>query len=497
MICVTIGRGRHRTLLEEWNQAAKAGAELVELRIDCLRSEVNLKRILADRPTKVVLTVRRGVDGGLWRQDEEKRQLLLREAIAAGVDYVDLELDIAKSIPRFGRTKRIVSYHNFKETPTDLDGISNQLREANADVVKFAVLAKSVADASRVLEVASKVPAPTIGVAMGPLGVFTRILGRKFGAPFTYAMFNPERSFAPGMPQFHELRRDYMYEAIDAKSEVYGVIGDPIEHSLSPAIHNDAFRHLKLNKVYVPLRIPAESLKESLESLNWLDIKGLSVTIPHKETLVPLMKQVDGAVERTGACNTAIAQADGTWTGYNTDYHAAMKALESAYDEVESDRSPLMDKQVLILGAGGVARTIAFGLARRGAAVTLANRDEERAAKVAADVGCRYISWSQRAGTTCDILVNCTPVGMHPNLDDTPVPPAAFRVGMVAFDTIYHPENTMFIKMAQERGCRTITGVDMFVRQAAQQFKLFTGQDAPRDRMLETVRRKLVNVKED
>lgn len=496
MICVTIGRGRHRTLLEEWKEAAAAGAELVELRIDCLRSEVNLKRILAERLTPVVITVRRGVDGGLWRQDEEKRLLLLREAIAAGVEYVDLELDVAKQIPRFGKTKRIVSYHNFKEVPKDLDQIAAQLREANADVVKFAVLAKTVADASRVLEVASHVPAPTIGIAMGPLGVFTRILGRKFGAPFTYAMFNPERSFAPGMPQFHELRRDYLYDAIDAQSEVYAVIGDPIEHSLSPAVHNDAFRHLKLNKVYVPLRIPAAGLKESLESLNWLDLKGLSVTIPHKEAIVPLMRQVDGAVERTSSCNTAVAQPDGTWTGYNTDYHAAMSALEAAYEPSDSENSPLLDKQVVILGAGGVARTIAFGLSRRGAAVTIANRDEERAATVAADVGCRYINWTQRAGTPCDILINCTPVGMHPNLDDTPVPPAAFRAGMVAFDTVYHPENTMFLKLARERDCRTITGVDMFVSQAAQQFKLFTGQDAPVDRMREVVKRKLLNVKD-
>jgi 3-dehydroquinate dehydratase / shikimate dehydrogenase len=497
MICVTIGRGRHRTLLEEWNEAAKAGAELVELRLDCLRSEVNLQRILHERPTPIVLTIRRGIDGGLWRQDEEKRRLLLREGIASGVEYIDLELDVAKTIPRFGKTKRIVSYHNFKEVPKDLEQIAHQLQEANADIVKFAVLARNVPEASRVLEVASRVGKPTIGVAMGPLGVFTRILGRKFGAPFTYAMFNPERSFAPGMPLYHELKRDYLYDLMDAKSEVYGVIGDPIEQSLSPAVHNDAFRHMKMNKVYVPFRIPAEGLKESLESLQWLDIKGLSVTIPHKETIVPLMRQVDGAVERTGSCNTAVAQADGTWTGYNTDYHAAMSVLEAAYEPTGNENSPLLDKQVVILGAGGVARTIAFGLARRGAAVTIANRDEERAAKVAADVGCRFINWSQRAGTPADILINCTPIGMHPNLDDTPVPPAAFRAGMVAFDTVYHPENTMFLKMARERECRALSGVDMFVRQAAQQFKLFTGKEAPIERMAEVVRRKLLNVKDE
>ena len=138
MICVTLGRGRHRTLLEEWGQAAEAGAELVELRVDCLRSEINLKRLLADRKTPLVFTVRRGADGGLWRGNEEKRLLLLREAIVSGVDYVDLELDVAPSVPRFGKTRRIVSYHNFRETPGDLDAIISQAREAHPDVIKIA-----------------------------------------------------------------------------------------------------------------------------------------------------------------------------------------------------------------------------------------------------------------------------------------------------------------------------------------------------------------------
>ncbi|QDV33871.1 shikimate dehydrogenase [Tautonia plasticadhaerens] len=493
MICVTLGRGRHRTLLEEWSQAADAGAELVELRMDCLRSEINLKRLLSERHTPLVFTVRRGADGGLWRGTEEKRLLLIREAIVSEVDYVDLELDIAKSIPRFGHTKRIVSYHNFRETPADLDTIFDQARGAGPDVVKVATLARSIGDAARLMEAAarSSESVPTVGIAMGPLGVFTRILNRKYGAPFTYAGFNPERVFAPGMLGFDELWRDYGYNRINKDTEVYAVLGDPVAHSLSPAVHNAAFRKLGMNKVYVPLLIPGGTLKASLEALSWLDLKGLSVTIPHKEAIIPLLKQVDGAVERLKACNTVVIK-DGVWTGHNTDYHAAMGVLEEAFGGSTRDEvSVLMDKQVVILGAGGVARTIAYGLSRRGAGVALVNRDDERAARVASEVGCRYTSWAARASTPCDILINGTPVGMHPNLDDSPVPPAAFRAGMLVFDTIYHPENTMFLKLARERECRTVTGVDMFVRQAALQFKLFTGKDAPVEVMRDAVSREL------
>ena len=179
MICVTIGRGRHSSLAEEWKQAAEAGVELVELRIDCLRREPELKRILKDRPTPVVFTIRRGVDGGLWRGNEDKRQQLLREAVALGVDYVDLEMDIATKIRRFGKTKRIVSYHNMKTTPVDLQDIAEKCEEFDPDVVKIATSATTLAEASRVLHLGTTAKAPTIPIAMGEIGVFTRILGRQ------------------------------------------------------------------------------------------------------------------------------------------------------------------------------------------------------------------------------------------------------------------------------------------------------------------------------
>jgi 3-dehydroquinate dehydratase/shikimate dehydrogenase len=496
MICVTIGRGRHASLLAEWKAAAEAGAELVELRIDCLRREPNLKRLFAERPTPVVFTIRRGADGGLWRGDEEKRQRLLREAIVTGVEYVDLELDVAKEIRRFGKTKRVVSVHRFKKSPIDLEETARQIRECDPDVVKIAAMATSIPEASRMLEFVARSPSPTIGIAMGDSGFFTRVLGAKFGAPFTYSGFNPDRTFAPGQPRLEELKRDYAYDQINAETDVYAVIGDPIAHSLSPAIHNAAFRYLGLNKVMVPLKIPAGELKKSLESLSWLGLKGFSVTLPHKEAVIPLVGTIDKAVDRTGSCNTVVAEG-GQWVGHNTDYRAAMNSLEDALGgPLPGEVSPLLDKQVLILGSGGVARTIAFGLVRRGAGVTICGRNEERSTKLAEEVGCRSVNWSMRAGTLHDILINGTPVGMHPEVDDTPVPPAAFKPGTVVFDTVYHPENTMFLKLARQRNCLTITGVDMFVQQAALQFEYYTGKEAPVDLMRDVVHRKLSAAKE-
>ena len=224
------------------------------------------------------------------------------------------------------------------------------------------------------------------------------------------------------------------------------------------------------------------------------------MTIPHKEAVVALLQQKEGAVERTSSCNTVVIEADGRRVGYNTDYRAAMDSLEAAMGGSEDDEeaSPLLDKQVLILGAGGVARSIAFGLMRRGAHLTITNRHDERATGLAEEVGCRMVTWSQRASIIADVIINCTPVGMHPNVDDTPLPPSAFpRPGIVVFDTVYHPENTMMLKLARERQAQVVTGVDMFLRQAALQFKLYTGQDAPLEVMRAALKRKLGPIREE
>ena len=500
MICVIIGRGRHRMLVEEWKQAVEAGAGMVELRIDCLRREPDLKRLFVDRHCPVVFTVRRGADGGLWRGDEEKRMRLLREAIVLGVDYVDLELDVAAKIPRpkFGSTKRIISYHNFKSTPDDLESLAKQMRELDPDVIKIATMARSIGDAARLLDFVAHANtiSPTVGIAMSDFGSFTRILGAKFGAPFTYASFNPDRSFAPGLLSLRELQHDYFYDQINKDTEVYAVIGDPIAQSLSPAVHNTSFRHLGLNKVMVPLRIPAGALPQSLSALAWLDLKGFSVTIPHKETVLGMLRVVDPSVELAGACNTVVDR-DGQWSGYNTDLPAAMGCLEAVLSgTMDTEISPLMDKQVLVLGSGGVSRTIAAGLMRRGAGVIVCGRNDDRTNKLAEEIGCRAVPWAMRAGTLCDVLINGTPVGMHPDVDSSPVPPAAFRPGMLIFDTVYHPENTFLIKLAREHNCATLTGLDMFVRQAALQFQHYTGQVAPEDLMYKVVKSRLGAVQE-
>lgn len=281
MICVSIGRGRHRHVIAEHKHLAEQGAELVELRLDYLNGQVNLQRVLGDRPTPVIVTLRRNQDGGKWPGTEEARQLLLRTAIVQGVEYVDLEEDVAAKIPRYGKTKRIISLHDFRKTPEDLPAIHARLKALDADIVKLATLANDPHDNLRMLDLVKNADIPTIGICMGEVGIPTRVLCGKYGSPFTYATFHQERSLAPGQLSYQQMKDLYRYDAIGAETEVYGVIGDPIAHSMSPLVHNRAFAHLGLNKVYVPFRVPREDVGSFLDEAPQLGIRGLSVTIPH------------------------------------------------------------------------------------------------------------------------------------------------------------------------------------------------------------------------
>lgn len=487
MICVSIGRGRHRQMIAEHKHLVEQGAQLVELRLDYIHREVNLKRLLADRPGPVVIACRRQVDGGKWRRSEHERVTLLRSAIAEGVDYVDLEEDVAVEIPRYGKTKRIVSLHDFEKTPDNLEAIHARLAQLDADVVKIATMANTPRDNTRMLKLLQFAHVPTAAFCMGEMGTPSRILSGKFGAVFTYATFHHERALAPGQLSFRVMKEMYRFDEINAETEVYGVVADPVGHSLSPTIHNAAFQALKMNKVYLPFRVPAEYLDQFIEDCDYLGVRGLSVTIPHKEAIIRHCHRIDGASKGIGAVNTVVFQ-DGQRLGFNTDYRAAMNVLDAKLGTAERS-TPLAGHTALVLGAGGAARAVVFGLVRRGADVVVAGRSATRAAALAKGLDCRSVDWEHRHKVNADVIVNATPVGMHPNVDESPYDMHSLRPGALVFDTVYNPEQTLLYKQARERRCRAISGLEMFVGQAALQFQHFTGEEPPIDLMREQVRR--------
>jgi 3-dehydroquinate dehydratase/shikimate dehydrogenase len=303
----------------------------------------------------------------------------------------------------------------------------------------------------------------------------------------TFATFHQERAMAPGQLSFEHMTQVFRYDRINAETEVLGVVADPIGHSLSPLIHNAGFAQLGLNKVYVPFRVPREDLGRFIDEAPALGIRGLSVTIPHKEEVIKKLTEVDAAVRGIGACNTVVFRGTER-AGYNTDYHAAMSTLLEAM-QLPADEKPLAGKTALVMGCGGAGMAMAYGLVHRGAHVLVSDIAPRKAEAMAERFACVAIEWADRHKANPDILVNCTPVGMHPNVDETPYEKHHLRPSMVVFDAVYNPENTLFIKDARSRNCTVVTGVEMFVRQACLQFKLFTGLDGPADLMREVIRR--------
>ncbi len=488
MLCVTIARTRHKHMLNEHQEVAAQGAQLVELRLDYIGRSVDLARLLKNRPTGVVITCRRKEDGGRWERTEEERLMMIRQAIAMGVEYVDLEDDIATKIPRYGKTKRIVSIHNFEGTPDHLESIHESLCKHDADIVKIAVAAHSFHDAARMLRLMRSAKVPTIGISMGEYGSLTRILATRYGAPFTFCVYNLDRRVAPGQLSFHDMKNTYRVDTIGPNTRLFGVVADPIAHSFSPLLHNASFEHNQLDYRYIPFRVAPSDLESFLNWCQQEKIGGLSVTIPHKQAVMPHLTHVESAAQGIGACNT-IAFIEKELVGYNTDYRAAMDCLSEALAKVDSRANPFEGKSVLLLGSGGVSRAIGYGLAQRQASITVTSRNPEAAEVLAKTLNGKWIAWEDRHNIQPSILVNGTPIGMFPDVDSSPFKTNKLSNDTLVFDTVYNPEQTLFIKGARAAGCQVITGLQMFVRQAAYQYRLYTGLEPPQDVMINTIKR--------
>jgi 3-dehydroquinate dehydratase/shikimate dehydrogenase len=479
-LCGIVARKRHEKVLEEIDLAAKLNLGLAEVRLDFLNRDPRLGEIARRRKLPLIATFRRKSDGGLFSGSEEKRRALLRAAVAQGFDYVDIEADVIRHVPRYGDAKRIVSFHDLDGVPDNLEDVFDDLQSVDADIVKIAVKAHKGSDVFRVLRLYQSARRPTVAFCMGEWGVASRILCAKFGAPFSYAAVNVMRLVAPGLLTVEEMRDVYFFERIDAATEAYGVVGDPVAQSLSPLVHNTCFRQQGYNKVYVPFRVKKEDFNAFLDTSDAVPMKGFSVTIPHKQAAALRGKAMDDLVGKSQAANTLIRSGDG-WLAYNTDAPAAVDAAWKVLPEdPESGLKSIGDRKVLILGAGGVARSVAAAFVDRGALVTLASRRDEEARGLAHALKCRALRWEERYEGVYDVVVNCTPLGMTPKLDDSAYHQSALREGQVVLDTVYNPENTLLVREAKARGCRVATGVEMFATQAEMQFTLFTdGGKAP------------------
>ncbi len=489
-VCAVIARPTVAEALSDLSEACKRKVSMAEIRLDLIRDAGDLGVFVKAATVPLVATARRKSDGGAWEGDEVARRALLTKAVESGFAWIDVESDVIESFPRVAGEKRIVSFHDFSGVPADLESIYQSMARSDADTLKVACLTHAPGEAARVLQLLVNAPKPTVAFGMGQVGQASRLIQLKLGAPFTYAAVSAETAVAPGLFTIAQLQLNFGVRRVNASTRLFGVVGDPLGHSLSPIIHNNAMRKLGNNDLYVPFTVPKGMLGEFLSAHAFLGIKGLSVTIPHKEDACRLATHRSAEVEATGAANTLVFREDGSIEAHNTDYDAVLDSIMTGLKN-HPDGWSLKGKKVLVLGAGGVARSVVHGLSARGAEVRLAARTQSRAEGIAKAIPCAVVDWGNRHASPVDVVVNCTPVGMHPMVDESPLESSFIKPPMVVMDTIYNPESTLLVRSAREKGAVAVTGLDMFIAQAAAQFKLFTGEAAPADLMRQVARNAL------
>ena len=477
--------------------AAAVGADAVELRLDYLQippGRQEIADLLADAPVETIVTCRPTAEGGKFTGPESDRLAILANAVRLGANWVDVEADVTPHYRPAPAGRIILSRHDFKRCPPDLDAIAARLDGSEAAINKIAFAAAGLQDALRAFDVLRKCHKPTLVLAMGHAGVISRILAGKFGAFGTFAALAAGKESAPGQPTVRELTDLYRVKTLTPASAVYGVIGCPIAHSMSPAIHNAAFAAAGMDACYVPLLVqPGQDdfrrFMDALLARPWMNCRGLSVTIPHKEHALRYVgaDNCDSLAVRIGAVNTITIAPDGSLAGDNTDYAGAIDSLVAGMAIARED---LAGRHAAVLGAGGVARAIVAALVHYGCEVTVYNRTVERGQQLAEEFGATSTGLDNLDQFDAEIVINCTSIGMHPDVDSSPlekIPPCVKAV----FDTIYNPVETKLIHQARAAGCAAITGLDMFVNQAVAQFERWTAKPAPRDVMREVVARKL------
>lgn len=466
----------------------KAGA--VEVRLDTM-GRVDPTLLFEGAPRPLIATCRRKSDGGFFTGSERARRDVLWAAVRGGASYVDVEHgttveDLAADLSSSPGVGVILSHHDMDGMPRDLDGLYRRMaRTKGIKVVKIVGTARTPADVIKVrdfLQRHRRASPPIASFCRGVAGVMSRIMALEWGSWATYASAGFGREAAPGQTSLPDLVGMYRIEDLDRDTRFAAVIGSPLGHTLSPAIHNAAYHTDGLNFRYVPMEIPAKrALRDLRRIAQELKVRGFSVTAPYKIPVMEHLDVIEPLAQRIGAVNTIVCDGKKLF-GFNTDASGGLAAMEEALAAMDRTVHGL---RVAIVGAGGSARAMAHAAARAGASVVVASRTTAPGRALAKAVGGRHVALSHLSRETYDVLINCTPVGMGKEI--CPVTPAAIK-GILVYDVIYTPETTALQRMARDRGIATLSGLEMLVRQAAEQYTLFTGRAAPVDVMREAAR---------
>lgn len=479
LVCVSLAAPNVETL-----QSCLVGlgeVDVAEVRLDALADPSGLRvadlaALVSRSPVPLLMTCRPDWEGGAFSGPEPERRELMVRALEAGARFIDLEIDATWAADLVGRWRDrvLLSHHWDCLPPPDLEVVVDALIRLRPAVAKLVARAELPQQAAPLLAAADRLRAAGIGAAcfcIGEAGRSSRLLAAARGDRITYATGATGSATAPGQWPLRVFRRDLLASRWKPGHTIYGVAGDPIDQSLSPLVFNSAFAASNTDALYLPL--PGGPFESVLELAREAGVRGLSVTMPYKQDALQACRGVSRLARRIGAVNTLVWSRDG-WQGHNTDGPAVAQVL--------AGRVQLNASRCAILGAGGAARAAVVALADRGASVTVLNRTVPRARALADELGCGAGPLEALAAERFDIVINATPVGMGRTVR-TPVSTAWLRGDEIVLDMVYRPPQTEFLRQASEIGCRTVSGLEMFLRQATLQYALWTGLDLPAEVM--------------
>jgi 3-dehydroquinate dehydratase / shikimate dehydrogenase len=481
-ICIALGFPDAETLMQHARRDAEDGERFLEFRLDYLPRPEDGMQVIRDfrklYPDATILaTCRRHQNHGKFNGSVEEQIQILEGAISAGATAVDLEIESAepaglKLQSLRSRTCFVLSYHNFETTP-NLDPLLRRMQKIPADAYKVVTTARKPSDIQRVLGLAKTNPkVPLVLLAMGEVGFPVRILSTAFGGLYTYAAPNSASGTAAGQVSAKILRNLYRIERFTRAAKIYGVIGDPIGHSISPVVHNRAFQAKRMDAVYLPFLVKPGHLKDFMTLAEKLPVSGFSVTIPHKQKILRYLDSIDPLARRIGAVNTVWRKA-GRWRGANTDAEGVRGPL--------AKKIRLAKSSVLLVGNGGAARGAAFALVDAGAKLSIVGRNPDRVRALAKICDAEPLMREQMNGRYFDAVVHATPLGMYPHTEESFFPNSI--PADLVFDMVYNPLETLLVRQAREQKKEIVPGIQMFLEQAAHQFETWTGESAPRPAM--------------
>ncbi|KAK4492563.1 hypothetical protein RD792_003378 [Penstemon davidsonii] len=491
-------------MLASMELAKKEGADIVELCIGSMSfSHISeIEHLFTLRTLPSIVSFRpKSLTNRCTKNFQQTGLQIFKRAVELNIEFIEIDLQgcTAEFIYELRRersnTKIIINncVNTGIFTRENLSELIINIQSIGADVVKLDINVNSITDVAPIFHMLTHCQVPIIAKAMGERGLISQLLGPKYGASMIWATLGAKH--VPGLPSLVSIKQVYKLHYVNPDTKIFGVVSNPVSHSKGPLLHNPAFRHTDYNGIYVPLLV--DDIKEFFRVYSCNDFAGFSVGIPHKEAALRCCDEVDPLALSIGAVNTIVRRSsDGKLIGYNTDCEACITAIEDAFREryitngQTSAVSPIAGKLLVLVGAGGAARAIAFGARNRGARVVIFNRNFERAKALAIAVSGEALPYeclNEFQPEKGMILANASSVGMEPNIDQSPVSKVALKSYELVFDAVYTPRNTRLLQEAEEVGATVVSGVEMFVRQALSQFKLFTNGLAPTGFMRKTV----------